>query len=272
MSPVLQAVAFSLAALVVGGLITRYFSTRRRLIVAIPSAFDLVRVSKIAQTRVQIQFDGNTIERLWVVRIVLRNCGNRDIEESMVRSPIVVTISDPMNAIDLECVYQSSSNEISTSILDSHTIEFTPVFLRRRSSAAYQILVIGNLNQPLDPACIECDLGTIVDTSTKCITMFDKVPAITRLTQDHKLFVVNSLLPALLISSVLATMIGCYLILKPILFPVFDLPLISLPEEHMQIGIALVITGFFYSVPTYALWRRWRYTSLFSSSKKRKKR
>ena len=162
--------------LVLGSLVTRHYSMRRSLVLVIPSVIDVVDLSRIAKEKIEVLYQGVRIESLWVIRVLIRNRGNVDIEKGMVRSNPRIDVGELAKAIDVEPVDESESSSIQSSIEEDRYVAFEINYLPRKAQAAFQVLAHTPNGFDLDPSAITLDRGIIQNTDLDLVNLSVPVP------------------------------------------------------------------------------------------------
>jgi len=157
--------------IIIAVIVTRYYSTRRILNLVIPSIFDIIDISRIAKEKIQILYKNNRIESLWVIRVVLQNSGNFDIEKNMVHIAPQIDFGNSVKVIDVEPIYTDSESEINAEISEEGFCIFNIGYLKRRKQSAFQILVHTQCGKSIDYKDISLNQGVIENTDIRLINL-----------------------------------------------------------------------------------------------------
>jgi len=271
---IVVAVLLSLISLVVGALVNRYYASRRKISIVVPSLFNLVDLSRVAADKVQILYANKPIESLWVIRIVVQNSGNADITEEMVQILPRVSFGEATSIIDVEPTHTSSESDAEALVVDNRLVDIKINYLRRGRESAFQILAHAARGSAIDPNDIRIEQGLIENADLGIYNFLTAaVPSV--LQQPYKILrkqrklvarvyiVLSSLLVVFGVTSILASGIRGWpeeVATTPLLEGIVQL---ILPKRPL-VGVLLIFYGFLLIVPSVYLLRRQHYLELFA--------
>ena len=155
----------SVISIIIGALVTRHYSARRRLELVIPSFLDVVALSHVAKDKIQVLYQGMHIKSLWVLRVVIQNRGNFDIEQRMVRAFPRINLGAFARIIDIEPVHLDRESLVELSVEDERYAVLKIDYLQRRRQAAFQIVAHSAGGAVLRPDDIVLENGIIENTT-----------------------------------------------------------------------------------------------------------
>lgn len=250
--------------LILGALATRYYAARRRFLIIIPTMIDLVRVSRIAKEKIQILYKGRAVESLWVVRLVLQNRGNLDIDASLVRTPPHIQLAPSVKLIDVEPVHVKGHDSITARLEGEDKVTFDIDYLQRKQQAAFQLLVHAESGKTLRPVDIVCDSGTIANTTTSFTNLMSSpVPDVFRSMEQLLRRNRKTIIRLYFVISFGLMCAGVFMVLHPWVIQNYDFPLLGTRSPRKVVAITTLIYGILLFFPTMFSFKRMRYLELF---------
>ena len=253
-------------SLILGALATRYYAARRRFSVIIPSMVDLIKISRIARERIRILYKDREVEALWVVRLVLQNRGNLDIDASLVKTSPSIQLAPSLKLMDVEPVHIKDHNSITARLHGEDKVIFDIDYLQRKQQVAFQLLVHTESGKTLRAADIVCDSGTITDTITSFTNLVsNSMPDIFRSIEQFLRLGRKTIIRAYFVLSLGLICAGVLMLLHPWVVQNYGFRLFGTQSPPRVAGIATLIYGMILLFPTMFAFRRLRYLDLFPS-------
>jgi hypothetical protein len=161
---ILITIILSLFSIVITIIITRHYSYRSCIAIIIASVFDIIDLSKVAKDKIEIFYNKIPIEQLWIIRAILNNQGNIDINSDMVHNPPSLRLIEDARIIDAENISNDNINKVDSFIMNEKSVVFNINYFQRRNLLAFQILVHTNKGISLKPDDIILSKGIIENT------------------------------------------------------------------------------------------------------------
>ena len=267
LTQIIITVVVALISLFLGGAITRYYSSRRNLALVVPSLFDVIDLRRVAKEKIQILYNQKNIQSLWVVRFLVQNRGNADIQKSMVRRCPYVSFGDKAVAIDVEPVSLPEDAIVNATIGETGTVSFSIEYLKRHSQAAFQILVHSETEAWLSAGDIVADTGLIENTKVDFVNLMsggfphfmDRTSEIVRL---HRKVIIG----IYMFLSIGFILFGVFALVQPFFSRYF--PVLKSTCQPASRAVGILLNGCFLLLPTWYIWRKFRYLAVFYNKSK----
>lgn len=258
-------IVIAILSLILGALITRYYATRRRINIVVPSAFNLVDLSRVAKEKIQILCNNKPIENLWVVRIVIQNRGNIDVESSAIRANPTLSFGESIEIIDIEQRHVGEENQVKATIRDTRFAEFKIDYLKRREQAAFQILVHSPKGDNFSPKDLSVAAGIIDNTDIHLANLAaGAMPAtftgVAKVIRKYRKLIGW----AYLLLSLILILVGITDLYDPSLLNLSKTTQSTFPVPSRWKGTIPLVYGLVLLMPTILLIRKLRYLDLFS--------
>lgn len=163
---------FYLLSIVITIFITRHYSFRSALKIILTSIINLFDLSKFEKWKLDVLLNGKAVESLWVIKIILENCGNSDLIKTMECKPIKLTFPKNFEICDIK-IGKIDKNEIEASF-DGDSIEIKIQYFKRKSIIPLQILATMKKAMKIDPNDIKLADGLIINTKINLIDFVNK--------------------------------------------------------------------------------------------------
>lgn len=260
-------IVVAILSLILGALVARHYSTRRILAIVIPSLFDIVDLSRVAKDKIKVLYQDKPIGSLWVIRVVIQNQGNYDLEKKLVRSEPKVSLGDFAIAIDVEPVNIDKEASIQTTIEEGKFITFHINYLQRGKQAAFQVLAHTTKGFDLKPNDIILDRGIIENTDVRLVNLL--TGGFRGVTESLYCFIRERLK----LFAWAYIIIGCAFVIYGLINAIYPdiVTLIGMPHpttiETVPRVVFPIIIGFLFIFPMYHILRRHRYIGIFNQKK-----
>jgi len=263
-----------IVTLLLGALISRHYALRSRLTVYVPSLFNLVSMSSVSSGKVSIVSDGRPLYSLWVIRAIVRNDGNHDITEKLVRSSPSLDLGPSAKIIDVLPVHISPESRVDALPTADSTLAFQISYLKRGSYSGFQVIVTTPQGGRIDAADLSLDPGLIENTKVKLDNVVGGfVPNIMRYPTKW-LMRRNAIVPwaGYLLALAMVAM-GAFVLIAPYIpesirigipFCPSVRPTVTLwTRSLIPVGIFGIVYGAFLFLYSFYLQRRVKYLNLF---------
>jgi len=163
-------IIITFTTIILTALITRYYAFRSKLYFVIFSIFDLVKLSSIAKEKVQIIYNSQPLDYLSIIRFLIKNSGNVDINKEQIRSKPILKFKNSTKVIDIEEVENKDNNRINPIINSKNgEIQFDIEYIKRKNLIAFQILAYKDNGKSVEYNDIEFSKGIITNTDIKLL-------------------------------------------------------------------------------------------------------
>jgi hypothetical protein len=257
-------IAVGLIMMLLGAVATRHYSSRRRINFIMPSLIDVVNISHLVKDNIKIYYRDVPIQSLWVLRLIVKNNGNFDINKDMIRNLPKLTFKDSVKIIDIEPVIYDDNALISGLRSSETSIDFDIEFLKRGKQTAFQILfhTVDDSRVRMDD--IKLSEGVIENTTVKLIKLGTTVipyPFSRLVGSGHKRILIFVLM--LIIGSLFFAIMGILALFGHQQYlvppPTKDLS----TKDNIFMGLFFIVYSFMFAVPAILLLRRYRYIKIF---------
>jgi len=133
--------SISFLSIIIGIIVSRYYSSRRKIKFYIHSIYDIIDTEIFNKKKLQFYYDSKEIKSIWIVRAIIRNEGNVDIDYKQVRHPPKLYFKPTAKILDVVESYPGSNSIIFNLDENTNSIEFDIQYIRRREHLAFQVLI-----------------------------------------------------------------------------------------------------------------------------------
>jgi len=162
-------VILPIVTLFVGIFIAKYYSTRSTLKIGVSSLIGAFDIEAAAKNKLEILYEGKTVEKLWIIRFAIINSGNRDIISTMVNIPPKIIIKKDAEILSWDKGYSTENSDVYLEINDDSSVQIMIESLPRKGVNAFQLVARSQEKISIKPKDISVDRGFIIDTDVKKI-------------------------------------------------------------------------------------------------------
>lgn len=254
----------SAMSVVTGGVLTWWFTSRRRIDFAVISAIEALRLSMVPKERLEVIFNGQSLHSLWVVRVVLHNRGNLDVSRNLVRE--APSLGFPLQCVILDASQLNADKGAAIAVTQSdHNLAFDIEFLPRGARVAFQILLRSDEKIEALGGSLNLKPGTIENTKISTVNTVSgrlggTMSRLGRFIRRHPMAIVYIYLLSGLAIIVWATL--------SLIVPAQGLHLYGLAEipfRPLRKTAPMLANGLLMTLLSLYMWRLVRYRDLFQS-------